>query len=57
MCGTPDKSYGYYDLTDEREIAQCRFTWHWELKDGSRQYGEQGPFPNKDNPRNCGSSA
>ena len=57
MCGTPEKSYGYYDLRDEAEIAQCRFTWHWELKDGSRQYGEQGPFPNKDNPRNCGSSA
>ena len=57
MCGTPDKSYGYYDLTDEREIAQCRFTWHWELKDGSRQYGEQGPFPSKENPRDCTTSA
>ena len=57
MCGSPDESYGYYNLEDKDEIAQCRFTWHWELKDGSRQYGEQGPFPNKDNPRNCGSSA
>ena len=57
MCDTVGNSYGYYDLADEAEIAQCRFTWHWELKDGSRQYGEQGPFPNKDNPRNCGSSA
>ncbi|KAM7454028.1 cysteien protease [Blastocystis sp. subtype 1] len=32
MCGDVADSYLYYDLDDEREIAQCRYTWNWELK-------------------------
>ena len=53
MCGSTNSSYSYYDLNDEREIAQCRFTWHWELKKGYRQYGDKGPFPSRNNPRDC----
>ena len=53
MCGSSDRSYSYYDLEDNHEVEQCRFTWHWELKDGSRQYGNKGPFPNRANPFNC----
>ena len=56
MCGEPEKSYLYYDLTDEDEIAQCRFTWHWELKNGNRMYGNKGPFPDRHNPRDCTTS-
>ena len=51
MCGSTSSSYSYYDLSDEREIAQCRFTWHWEVKKGYRQYGDKGPFPNRQNPK------
>ena len=51
MCGSPDESYGYYNLEDKDEIAQCRFTWHWELKTGYRMYGDKGPFPSRENPR------
>ena len=53
MCDSPDRSYSYYDLDDEREVEQCRFTWHWELKTGYRQYGDKGPFPNRNSPRSC----
>ena len=34
MCGSVSDNYSYYDLEDENEIAQCRFTWNWELKSG-----------------------
>ena len=51
MCGTLEDSYHYYDLSNPSEANKCRFTWHWELKTGYRQYGEKGPFPNRDNPR------
>ncbi|KAM7453314.1 hypothetical protein BLSTO_05941 [Blastocystis sp. subtype 1] len=37
MCYTVEDSYTYYDLNDEKEIAQCRFTWNWELKSGYRE--------------------
>ena len=53
MCGEPEKSYLYYDLNDANEIAQCRFTWHWELKTAYRMYGTQGPFPDANSPRDC----
>ena len=53
MCGEADKSYGYYNLSNADEIAQCRYTWHWELKTAYRMYGTQGPFPNQSNPLNC----
>ena len=53
MCGEADKSYAYYNLSDADEIAQCRNTWHWELKTGFRVYGTQGPFPDRNTPRDC----
>ncbi|KAM7453172.1 hypothetical protein BLSTO_06085 [Blastocystis sp. subtype 1] len=53
MCGSVDNSYLYYDLEDERESAQCRFTWNWELKSGEREYAPNGPFPNSDNLQYC----
>ncbi|KAM7453642.1 hypothetical protein BLSTO_05609 [Blastocystis sp. subtype 1] len=55
MCHTVDDSYLYYDLDDEREIAQCRYTWNWELKSGEREYAANGPFPNPDNRYYCNS--
>ena len=53
MCGDVADSYLYYDLEDEKEIAQCRFTWNWELKSGSREYAPAGPFPNSGNLQYC----
>ena len=53
VCGEPDKSYGYYNVSDADEIAQCRYTWHWELKTAYRMYGTQGPFPDANSPRDC----
>ena len=53
MCGEADKSYGYYNVSDADETAQCRYTWHWELKTGFRVYGTQGPFPDRNTPRDC----
>ena len=34
MCSAsnPD-NYSYYDRDDEKEMAQCRFTWNWEMGD------------------------
>ncbi|OAO15385.1 hypothetical protein AV274_2914, partial [Blastocystis sp. ATCC 50177/Nand II] len=53
MCGSVDNSYLYYDLEDERESAQCRFTWNWELKSPNVEYATNGPFPNSDNLAYC----
>ena len=53
MCGTVNDSYFYYDLEDEKDTAQCRFTWNWELRDNQRQYAPAGPFPNKQNRDYC----
>ena len=53
MCHEVSDSYLYYDLEDERERAQCRFTWNWELKSGEREYAPNGPFPNSDNLQYC----
>ena len=53
MCGEADKSYSYYNVSDADEIAQCRYTWHWELKTDYRMYGTQGPFPDRNTPRDC----
>ena len=47
MCSTTrEDNYEYYDMEDE-EIAQCRFTWNWELDDTSNVYAPAGPFPNE----------
>ena len=53
MCGEADKSYSYYNVSDADETAQCRYTWHWELKTAYRMYGTQGPFPDRNTPRDC----
>ena len=53
MCGEADKSYSYYNVSDADETAQCRYTWHWELKTAYRMYGTQGPFPDANSPRDC----
>ncbi|KAK8821806.1 hypothetical protein WA556_002251 [Blastocystis sp. ATCC 50177/Nand II] len=55
MCGSVNDSYVYYDLNDERERAQCRYTWNWELKSGEREYAANGPFPNRGNLQYCDS--
>ena len=33
-------------MNDEKEIAQCRFTWNWEMGDTINVYAPAGPFPN-----------
>ena len=53
MCGDVADSYLYYDLEDEKERVQCRFTWNWELKSGEREYAPTGPFPNSENQNYC----
>ena len=55
MCHTVDDSYLYYDLEDEKERVQCRFTWNWELKSVTREYAPTGPFPNSENLQYCNS--
>ena len=48
MCSTTRQdNYEYYDMEDEKEIAQCRFTWNWEMDDTSNVYATAGPFPNE----------
>ena len=53
MCGDVADSYLYYDLEDEKERVQCRFTWNWELKSDEREYAPTGPFPNSENQNYC----
>ena len=49
MCSTTDAdNYWYYNMTDSREVTQCRFTWNWEVNDNSIVYASVGPFPNDD---------
>ena len=47
MCSTSSAdNYWYYDMEDEKEVAQCRFTWNWEMGDTINVYAPAGPFPN-----------
>ena len=50
MCNpqTPDTTYWYYDMTDEKERNQCRFTWNWEMGNSNMNYAGHGPYPNDD---------
>lgn len=50
MCGNISRSYGYYNLSDEKEMKQCRYTWNWELFDEFTQYSSNGPYPMEDTP-------
>ena len=35
MCSATDPdNYAYYDRDDAKEMAQCGFTWNWEMSDG-----------------------
>ena len=46
MCKTGDETnYWYYDMNDEKEVAQCRYTWNWEYL-VSPKYTVSGPYPN-----------
>ena len=46
MCSTSDSNnLWYYDMTDEKDTKQCRFTWNWEMGDTLNTYGD-GPYPN-----------
>ena len=47
MCSTSvADNYWYYDMMNDDEIAQCRFTWNWEMGDTINVYAPAGPFPN-----------
>ena len=52
LCSDQRSSLWYYNLWDEEETAQCRFTWNWEMDDLNTVYAPQGPFPNS-NTVNC----
>ena len=39
----------YYDMTDEREAAQCRFNWNWEVNN-LKNNDITGPYPLVDTP-------
>ena len=41
----------YYDMTDPKDAAQCRFNWNWEVT-GSFNNDITGPYPLSDTP-NC----
>ena len=46
MCSTTSSNnYVYYDMTNEMEVSQCRYTWNWEYG-SSTTYGD-GPYPNE----------
>ena len=50
MCNPNDpNNYWYYDMTDEKEIAQCRYTWNWEYMINPK-YTTVGPYPNDNTP-------
>ena len=47
MCSTSvADNYWYYDMMNDDEIAQCRFTWNWEMGDTINVYAPSRPFPN-----------
>ena len=46
---TLNPNYWYYDMTNPAEVAQCRFSWNWELFDESSRYAI-GPYPNRNTP-------
>jgi hypothetical protein len=51
MCATNNvNTYWYYDMTEEKEVLQCRYTWNWEYDNqyGSTYATNDGPFPNSD---------
>ena len=34
MCSATDPdNYAYYDRDDEKEMAQCGFTWNWDMSE------------------------
>lgn len=52
MCKTGDNTnYSYYDMSDERDVAQCQYTWNWEYKMNPK-YTVYGPYPD-DNTMEC----
>ena len=55
MCNpqTPDTTYWYYDMTVEEEIAQCQFTWNWELGNSFTNYAGHGPYPDDETLESC----
>ena len=49
MCSdTIANNYWYYDMTNEMDVAQCRFTWNWEISTYMvSTYAPPGPYPNE----------
>ena len=36
-----------YDMSNDKEVNQCCFTWNWEMGDTLNTYGD-GPYPNNE---------
>ena len=46
LCSTINTdNLEYYDMSNNQEVNQCRFTWNWEMGDTFNTYGD-GPYPN-----------
>ena len=51
MCSTENSNnLEYYDMTDPKEVEQCRYTWNWENGYESNVYAPSGPYPNGNTP-------
>ena len=39
MCSTTNSgNLRYYDMSNDKEVNQCRFTWNWEIGDRLNTY-------------------
>ena len=49
LNGTQANNAPYYNMEDEKEVAQCRYTWNWEYG-GNINNSNAGPYPNVNSP-------
>ena len=48
MCSTTNSgNLRYYDMSDDKEVNQCLFTWNWEIGDTLYTYALPGPCRNE----------
>ena len=47
MCSTTNSdNLRCYDMSNDKEVNQCCFTWNWEMDDRLNTYGDD-PYPNE----------
>ena len=48
MCSTTNSgNLRYYDMSDDKEVNQCLFTWNQEIGDTLYTYAPPGPCRNE----------